>query len=505
MSGFSRRYADAVMVGNAIAASQASQDAALAAGTGGAAIGVQRSEAGSVARTLNFWVKKSVLKVAQFTDPTTDTAAQVGAGIAAAIAAAIAGGKALEFEPGAIYTSDREAVFLGSALRGLRYWGQGCTILRASGAGPVASLDSGGTLARCDDVEFSDFMLKGNALSTYGLDMRGMGRSRILRVRAVDVVTAGFRAQWSVLTRHELTVSDNRDVFTIAPAVGLHVTESVAGNYTAACEFHCVMEGPISNLGIDYESGGLGNIFTGTCEAIPRGFRQRATAADAVLHYMDFEGNAVYDLLIEGRGLEVVGGDCQSLTSDLNVTVAATASDTSFRGGYKRAITIAAGALGTTVNDLALSDNGALGIQGAGAWRGGGNVKVSTLRAITADIADQAGAVGSFVGTLTGCTTAPTGTIAYRRVGDVVTLSFPAINGASNSTAATITGMPAAIRPALERMAVGIITNGGADSLGAVYVAPSGVITLAADTNFVLAGAGLKGIQLCSISYIAAP
>jgi hypothetical protein len=54
---------------------------------------------------------------------------------------------------------------------------------------------------------------------------------------------------------------------------------------------------------------------------------------------------------------------------------------------------------------------------------------------------------GSFTGTLTGCTTSPTGTVKYVRVGKVVHLKIPAITGTSNTTAMTITGMPASIYP----------------------------------------------------------
>jgi hypothetical protein len=54
---------------------------------------------------------------------------------------------------------------------------------------------------------------------------------------------------------------------------------------------------------------------------------------------------------------------------------------------------------------------------------------------------------GSYTGSLTGLTTVPTVTVNYRQSGNHVILSFAAQQGTSNSTAFTITGMPAAIRP----------------------------------------------------------
>ena len=58
---------------------------------------------------------------------------------------------------------------------------------------------------------------------------------------------------------------------------------------------------------------------------------------------------------------------------------------------------------------------------------------------------------GSFIGTLTGCTTAPTATFNYTIIGNQVTLFLPVLTGTSNSTALTVTGLPAAIQPATQK------------------------------------------------------
>lgn len=57
-------------------------------------------------------------------------------------------------------------------------------------------------------------------------------------------------------------------------------------------------------------------------------------------------------------------------------------------------------------------------------------------------------ASGTFTATLTGCTTSPTGTATWYRVGSIVTLVIPEVVGTSNSTSCTMTGLPAAIQPA---------------------------------------------------------
>lgn len=55
---------------------------------------------------------------------------------------------------------------------------------------------------------------------------------------------------------------------------------------------------------------------------------------------------------------------------------------------------------------------------------------------------------GSFTGTLTGGTTSPTGTVYYRKVGNIVSLNYFGSSWAmtSNATTMTMTGLPSALR-----------------------------------------------------------
>lgn len=60
-------------------------------------------------------------------------------------------------------------------------------------------------------------------------------------------------------------------------------------------------------------------------------------------------------------------------------------------------------------------------------------------------------AQGTFVATLTGCATAPTVTVEWQRVGNIVHLYVPAVTAVSNVNTCTLTGAPAIIRPATHR------------------------------------------------------
>lgn len=109
--------------------------------------------------------------------------------------------------------------------------------------------------------------------------------------------------------------------------------------------------------------------------------------------------------------------------------------------------------------------------------------------------------VGSFTGTLTGCTTSPTGTISYTLNEDLVTLEFPGISGTSNTTAATITGMPAECVPTDVQACIGITTDNGANTISRINISAGGTITLYNGTSATFTGSGTKGVAACTITY----
>jgi hypothetical protein len=105
--------------------------------------------------------------------------------------------------------------------------------------------------------------------------------------------------------------------------------------------------------------------------------------------------------------------------------------------------------------------------------------------------------------TLTGCTTSPTGVVRAVKHGQLVTLYVPTITGTSNTTAATLTGLPAELRPTRDQSVLCRVSNGAAGIvLGLFQVATGGTITLGAD----LGGGAFnntltKGIQLQTLTY----
>lgn len=120
-----------------------------------------------------------------------------------------------------------------------------------------------------------------------------------------------------------------------------------------------------------------------------------------------------------------------------------------------------------------------------------------------ADISGITGDVElTFTGTLTGLTTTPTGSVKYTRNGEIVTLSIPQISGTSNSTAATITGMPTSLAPTTAKRCLVRVQDNGTAALGLAEVGTGGVITLyLGATAAVFTGSGTKSIEACTITY----
>lgn len=109
---------------------------------------------------------------------------------------------------------------------------------------------------------------------------------------------------------------------------------------------------------------------------------------------------------------------------------------------------------------------------------------------------------GSFTGSLTACTTVPTGTIKYSVDGDIVTLEIPTITGTSNGTTATITGMPASLWPLSLQGVVGITTDNGTNSISRINIDTAGVINLYYGVSTaIFTASGTKGIQLMTVTY----
>lgn len=105
---------------------------------------------------------------------------------------------------------------------------------------------------------------------------------------------------------------------------------------------------------------------------------------------------------------------------------------------------------------------------------------------------------GSFTGSLTGFASPINATVYYRVVGGMVSLLYFGSTwvGTSTSTAMTMTGIPAALRPSSSDPPACpcIVYDNSVYSLGTAYVASSGTINFTIDANTAFTGSGIKGV-----------
>ena len=112
---------------------------------------------------------------------------------------------------------------------------------------------------------------------------------------------------------------------------------------------------------------------------------------------------------------------------------------------------------------------------------------------------------GSYTATATGMATSETGTVYYRVVGNIVHLELQThITGVSTSTAFTLTGAPASIRPSSTsgRMVVPVVNN-GAGEIGFMTMSNGGVLTMGrSDTSTTWTSSGNKSANAFSVHYM---
>jgi hypothetical protein len=105
----------------------------------------------------------------------------------------------------------------------------------------------------------------------------------------------------------------------------------------------------------------------------------------------------------------------------------------------------------------------------------------------------------SYVGTLTGCTTAPTATVFVTQKGDEIAVEFASNTATSNTTLCTITGMPVRYRPSSNKNIEVISRDNGVDQIKPGVVQTDGTIDLWLNGTF--SNVGSKGVRNCRAVY----
>lgn len=108
----------------------------------------------------------------------------------------------------------------------------------------------------------------------------------------------------------------------------------------------------------------------------------------------------------------------------------------------------------------------------------------------------------AFTVDITGLTTTPTALWKYQVSDNVVTLFAQTLNGTSNTTACTITGIPALLRPINSQTVLITIQDNGVIQMGKGVIDSSGVMTLSSSVGgAAFTNSGSKGFIGCVITY----
>ena len=108
---------------------------------------------------------------------------------------------------------------------------------------------------------------------------------------------------------------------------------------------------------------------------------------------------------------------------------------------------------------------------------------------------------GSFTATLNGVTGAVTATGTWAQVGNVVTLNIPALIGISNSTSASITGLPADVWPATNQYPQMLTIDNSITGPGRALITPAGAFILNKLDSSGFTAVNNKGLPDVTFSY----
>ncbi len=102
--------------------------------------------------------------------------------------------------------------------------------------------------------------------------------------------------------------------------------------------------------------------------------------------------------------------------------------------------------------------------------------------------------VGSFTGTLTGCTSSPNTTVWYAYEGTCIDLKLPNLTATSDGDSCTLTGLPTAIAPLTEQYGSCLLENGSAAASGNCSVSGETVTFYAGGSATGFSASGTKGV-----------
>lgn len=338
-----------------------------------------------------------------------DTPANVTSTLMATYTAATLQGKAIAI-PAGRYVADS---IPNMATNNLHIYALGKVVIKTLAPGWAWDLTAGAA-NRFNFRVIGDLSIEGNASSTGGIHVQALNHTE-LELRVYNVNGPAFQIDSGVLTRFKLTASINVGTaaeWAIVPSTGLVVDGrgGSAGDFVSACWFDVRLEG-VSGVGFHAINMQQCSI-TGTSEHNGSfGIRTEIGCRYNTWNQLDLEQNLDNDIRIGGVCDTWIGMACRSSATTNNIEVLSTAENNMFIGGDLRCANMNVGSFGTHFEGCRFSDNGSLGMKGAGDFTHNRCYVYNLSNVRTATYTPKLGAVGTFLPTLVGETVA--GALTY--------------------------------------------------------------------------------------------
>jgi hypothetical protein len=327
----------------------------------------------------------------------------------------------------------------------------------------------------------------------------GAASTLYVQVRGTSVLTAGLGVQIGAAP-----TGGDKGAGTLNVATGYYVNGVALATGTSA--------NPSASVGLTAVNGVAGTLMTSdSAPALSQAIAPTWTGA----HTWTVAGTATgITLNNSGTGVTLTAANTSTSTSNAAIIASSSSSSaaairaTNGATGGPAIYVSASGGPGSFAIDVASGGVlfGGTGLQlgsPTGADEGNGTINVASGYYLNGVNQFQ---TGTFTGTLVGLTTSPTVSCSYAISGSMVTLTINktnvAITGTSNSTAFSMTGLPAAMQPSTSFGAVptlwGFYDNGVVASGTVTITAGSGTITFYKGSSGTLAswtGSGTKGIS----------
>lgn len=325
-----------------------------------------------------------------------------------------------------------------------------------------------------------------------------MGNNKLTGLANGTVATdaAALGQVQSAASQAATTSGTNTILLTVSPTVLAYSAGQVfrfvaANSNTAACT-------------VNVDSVGASNLY------------KRMSGGLVALVANDIIAACAYEIVYDGTQFELIGQT--PYTQGADVLSATTTALDATTGDYIHitgtttitAITLAQGAERTVVFNgaLTLTNGASLILPGAAnITTAAGDTAIfrGEASSVVRCIMYQRAAAGSFTATLTGVNATVTGTAYYTITNNTVVLDLPKLNGTSNTTACTITGLPAAIQPVSQKGGTLLLADNGAAFMASMTLSAGTVTFYGPSPGFSATGftnSGTKGMSApASFSY----